>query len=163
MRQRTFLPFGCRNRTCTRATESQTVASPDTQIDAQKPRHGFEICEVIEAWSELPEPLRAAVLAIIRSHKGELSTVERRQPSNGRASREAAMLARSALSGSETDCGQLEERDTRAGMNHASESAGPLASVARCSLGSASKGFISFCYAWTAIPKRHFERFLSMS
>jgi hypothetical protein len=105
----------CRVRTCTTSAEHQEVSRAGTQIDAQKPRHGFEICEVIEAWSELPEPLRAAVLAIIRSHKGELSTVERRQPSNGRASREAAMLARSALSGSETDCGQLEKPDTKAG------------------------------------------------
>ena len=105
----------CRVRTCTTSTQHQELRLADAQIDALKLRHGFEICEVIEAWSELPEPLRAAVLAIIRSHKGELSTVERRQPSNGRASREAAMLAPPALSGSETDCGQLEERDIRAG------------------------------------------------
>ncbi|GAT35259.1 hypothetical protein TSACC_3323 [Terrimicrobium sacchariphilum] len=34
---------------------------------------GFEICEVINAWLTLPKPLRAAVLAIVRSHKEDLS------------------------------------------------------------------------------------------
>ena len=90
------------------ATENQAFTSPDTEIDAVKIRPGFEICEVIAVWAELPEALRRAILAIVRTFTKDLSTGECRQASKGRASREAAKLARSAPSGSETDCGQVD-------------------------------------------------------
>jgi hypothetical protein len=58
-------------------------------------RKGFEICEVIGAWANHPEPLRAAVLAIVRTHRNaDLSANERRELVErsrgcGSASREA--------------------------------------------------------------------------
>jgi len=36
-------------------------------------REGFEVCEILAAWPSLPAPLRAGVLAIIRSHAQDLS------------------------------------------------------------------------------------------
>jgi len=89
--------------------EHEALTSAYVPLDAPKTRPGFEICEVIQAWAKLPEALRAAILAIVRSYTKDLSTVECRQASSGRASREAAKLARSAPSGSETDCGQVEQ------------------------------------------------------
>jgi hypothetical protein len=64
--------------------EHEALTSADAPLDAPKIRRGFEICEVIAAWPELPEALRAAVLAIVRTHAKDSSTVERRQTSNGR-------------------------------------------------------------------------------
>ena len=45
-----------------------------SQIPSQGCRAGFEICEVISAWPSLPEALRVGVLAIVRSHLGDLFT-----------------------------------------------------------------------------------------
>ena len=99
----------CRVRNRSTPSEHQGLTRDDTQRDTHKIRPSFEICEVIEAWAQLPEALRAAVLAIVPTHTKDLSTVECLQASSGRASRGAAKLARSAPSGSETDCGQVEK------------------------------------------------------
>ena len=66
----------CRVRTCQTPVEHQVVTERDTPQDTLEPgtRAGFEVCEVIRAWTKLPEVLRAAVLAIVRSHLGDLST-----------------------------------------------------------------------------------------
>ncbi len=46
----------------------------DTRIDTRAARDLSEFCEIIAVWPQLPPPLRAAVLAIIRTHGGDLST-----------------------------------------------------------------------------------------
>jgi hypothetical protein len=79
-----------------------------SQIDSQKIRHGFEICEVIRVWPALPNGLRAAVLAIIRTHEKDLSIAVCREALTGRASPEGTKLARPAPSGRETGCWQVE-------------------------------------------------------
>ncbi len=58
----------CRVRTCTTPAEHQALTAADSQIDSQKIRNSSELIEVIRAWAGLSEPLRAAVLAIVRSH-----------------------------------------------------------------------------------------------
>ena len=101
---------GClaRIRTYDTVSENQALALPDTQIDTQKIRNGFEICEVIQVWPRLPDALRAAILAIIRTHEKDLSIAVCREALTGRASPEGTKLARSALSGRETGCGQVD-------------------------------------------------------
>lgn len=49
-------------------------------------REGFEICEILAAWPSLPEALRAAVMAIVRTHGEDLSI-------NGRMAEVAAAQA----------------------------------------------------------------------
>ena len=70
-------------------------------------REGFDVCEVIAAWPEIPSACRTGILALVRAYQCDLSTVEGREALTGRPSREAANLGRSALSGRETDCGQV--------------------------------------------------------
>jgi hypothetical protein len=52
-------------------SENQALASPDTQIDAQKLRDSSELVEIIRSWTALPKALKAGVLAIVRSGEGE--------------------------------------------------------------------------------------------
>ena len=63
---------GClaRIRTYQSISEHQALALPDTQIDAHKLGESAELIEIIRAWAQLPEPLKAGVLAIIRSMSG---------------------------------------------------------------------------------------------
>jgi hypothetical protein len=60
-----------RIRTYRTVPENQALALPDTQIDAQKLRDSSELIEIIRSWAALPEALKAGVLAIVRSGKGE--------------------------------------------------------------------------------------------
>lgn len=103
----------CRVRTCNTSTEHKALTAGDSQIDSQEIRLGFEICEIIRCWAELPEPLQAAVLAIIRTHKRDLSIAARREALTARLSPEGEQLGRSALSGRETGCGQVGAEDVR--------------------------------------------------
>jgi hypothetical protein len=60
-----------RTRTYETTSEHQALTNADAHLDAHKIRHSAELIEIFRAWWRLPEPLKAAVLAIIRSsHKG---------------------------------------------------------------------------------------------
>ncbi len=61
-----------RVRTCDGTPDNQALVSGDTQIDTQN--FGQGIAEVSAAWPDLPKALKAAVLAIIRTHRRDLST-----------------------------------------------------------------------------------------
>jgi hypothetical protein len=63
-----FLGSSGRIRTYHTPPEDEALTAAYSQIHSHKIRPGFEICEVIRAWADLPEALRAAVLAIVRSH-----------------------------------------------------------------------------------------------
>jgi hypothetical protein len=72
------LPDGarCRVRTCQTPVEHQRlteVGTPEGTLENGL-RAGFEVCEVIRAWTKLPGVLRNAILSIVRSHVGDLST-----------------------------------------------------------------------------------------
>lgn len=64
-----------RVRTCQDTADTQGLAPTDAQIAAHDLRKGSEISEVVEAWADLPSPLRAAVLAIVRSQTGPRITL----------------------------------------------------------------------------------------
>jgi hypothetical protein len=54
-----------------------------SQIPSLKDLRGLELCEVIAAWPDLPEALRAGVLAIIRTHSRDLSINRGSEAANG--------------------------------------------------------------------------------
>ena len=60
-----------RIRTYGSGSEHQALTSPNAQIDALKLRRSAELIEVFRGWWRLPEPLKAAVLAIIRTNNTE--------------------------------------------------------------------------------------------
>ena len=37
-------------------------------------RPGFEVCELVASWPELPKLLQAAIMAIVRTHRADLFT-----------------------------------------------------------------------------------------
>ena len=51
--------------------ENQALTFPNAQIDALKLQRSAELIEVFRGWWRLPEPLKAAVLAIIRTNDTE--------------------------------------------------------------------------------------------
>jgi hypothetical protein len=57
-----------RIRTYSSRSDNQALTSPNAQIDALKLKQSAELIEVFRGWWRLPEPLRAAVLAIIRTN-----------------------------------------------------------------------------------------------
>jgi hypothetical protein len=59
----------CSVRTCTTAVQHQALTGVNTQIDTQKLRDSSELVEIIKSWTALPEPLKAGVLAIVRSRE----------------------------------------------------------------------------------------------
>ncbi len=103
----------CRVRTYISPTQPQGLAPADSQIDSQEIRHGFEICEVVRSWAELPQALQAAILAIVRTHTRDLSIAACRQALTGRPSPEGKQLGRAAPSGRETGCGQVGRGDAK--------------------------------------------------
>ena len=64
----------CWVRTGNTHTDFQELAQEGTLKGTHDSGKGFEVCEVLAAWPDLPEALRAAVLAIIRTHRRDLST-----------------------------------------------------------------------------------------
>ena len=71
-----------------------------SQIPSHGCREGFEVCEVVSAWPSLPEALRAGVLAIVRSHLGDLFT-NRGSESASEAKVGAARAAKRKSSGAD--------------------------------------------------------------
>ncbi|MEY4483987.1 MAG: hypothetical protein RL693_1439 [Verrucomicrobiota bacterium] len=54
-----------------------------SQVASSEPsKEALEICEVLAAWEELPRSLKAAVLAIIRTHTQDLITNRGREHSD---------------------------------------------------------------------------------
>ena len=60
-----------RIRTYGSGSGNQALTSPNAQIDALKLQRSVELIEVFTGWWRLPEPLKAAVLAIIRTNNTE--------------------------------------------------------------------------------------------
>jgi hypothetical protein len=54
-----------------------------SQIPSLKDLRGLELCEVIAAWPDLPEALRAGVLAIVRTQSRDLSINRGSESANG--------------------------------------------------------------------------------
>ena len=50
--------------------------SPALAIEAnsEPTTEPFEVCEVLAIWEDLPKPLRAAILAIVRTYRADLFT-----------------------------------------------------------------------------------------
>jgi hypothetical protein len=98
-----------RIRTYPTASPPEALTRADAQIGAQTFREGFEICEVIAAWPDLPEALRAGVLAIVRS--ADLSINRGSESANG--AKVAAVRAaerQSSVAGAKPEqlvCGQV--------------------------------------------------------
>ena len=64
--------WGDRIRTCNSLPEHQALTTDDTpqNTPAEEKRLGGGICEVVAEWPNLSEPLRAGILAIVRSQIG---------------------------------------------------------------------------------------------
>ncbi len=56
------------------ALENEGLQSLWTQIGTLATGDASEVREILAVWPQLPPPLRAAVLAIIRTQRGDLST-----------------------------------------------------------------------------------------
>ena len=117
----------CRVRTCNTSTDYQALAEVGTQKGTQTFREGFEVCEVLAIWPDLPEALKAAVLAIIRTHKRDLSInrgSDRRERSEGCAS--LSREAKSSDAGAKPEqpvCGQVGQAAQIVSTRNESESA----------------------------------------
>jgi hypothetical protein len=60
----------CRNRTDDKSHARLSETSPASQIDSHGLVPPADLQEILKAWPSLAEPLKAAVLAIVRSTKG---------------------------------------------------------------------------------------------
>lgn len=62
-----------RVRTCNESSENQRLAEDDTHIGTQEAGLFADLALVVGVWPILPEALRAAVMAIVRTHAEDLS------------------------------------------------------------------------------------------
>jgi hypothetical protein len=56
-------------RTCGTCSQAEILTAHDTQRDAHDSGDKPELAEVVAAWPDLPRPLKAAILAIVRSQR----------------------------------------------------------------------------------------------
>jgi hypothetical protein len=98
-----------RIRTYPIGAQPEVLTECRLHIRAQNFRGGFEICEVIAAWPDLPEALRAGVLAIVRS--GGLSINRGSESANGaKVAAVGAAQRQSSVAGAKPEqpvCGQV--------------------------------------------------------
>jgi hypothetical protein len=59
------------------ASRNQRVAKEDTPIDTLDPHQRAQLCEVETAWTELPQAVREAILAIVRNTRKMAPTADR--------------------------------------------------------------------------------------
>jgi hypothetical protein len=59
-------------RTCDKSNNDAAGIMPASQGASQAPvAMGHDLSQVVTAWARLPEPLKAAILAIVNSAKGQ--------------------------------------------------------------------------------------------
>jgi hypothetical protein len=89
-----------------------------SQIPSLKDLRGLELCEVIAAWPDLPEALRAGVLAIVRTQSRDLSINRGSESANGaKVAAVRAAKRQSSVAGAKPEqpvCGQVGTGTTEA-------------------------------------------------
>ena len=102
----------CRVRTDCTPPDYQGLTKVGTEKWTKPLSEGFEICEVFAIWPDLPDAFRAAILAIVRSYRKDLSiNRENESASEAKVAPARAAQRKSSGAGAKPElpvCGQVD-------------------------------------------------------